>query len=98
MTYKYAFVWYMMQECEQFSSREFFVCDVVGRFHLCGHSIASSLRTCRLESAGRSLTACSYMCNSVQILTGAEVNTDKLCPEVVQCCPRAEGPRVTLHN
>jgi len=40
----------------------------------------------------------SYDCNIIQILTGAEVNTEKFCPKVVQCCPRAEGPRVTLHN
>jgi len=36
--------------------------------------------------------------DNIQILTGAEVNTEQLCPEVVQCCPRVEGPRVTLHN
>jgi len=31
----------------------------------------------------------------IQILTGAEVNTEKLCPKL---CNVAEGPRVTLHN
>jgi len=36
--------------------------------------------------------------NIIQILTGAEVNNEKFCPEVMQCCPRAKGPRVTLHN
>ena len=34
----------------------------------------------------------------IQRLTGAEVSTEKLCPEVVECCQRSEGPRVTLHN
>jgi len=37
--------------------------------------------------------------NIVQILTGAEVNTKKLCPEVVQTAVLPEGlGRVTLHN
>ena len=29
--------------------------------------------------------------NNIQILTDAEVNTENFSPEVVQCCPRAEG-------
>jgi len=28
--------------------------------------------------------------NNIQILTGAESNIEKYCPEVVQCCPRAQ--------
>jgi len=28
--------------------------------------------------------------HNIQILTGAEVNSEKLCPKVVKCCPRAE--------
>ena len=32
------------------------------------------------------------------ILTGAEVNTEKFCPEVVQCCPRPEGNLAQLRG
>jgi len=28
----------------------------------------------------------------------ASINTEKLCPSVVQCYPQAFGPRATLHN
>jgi len=26
------------------------------------------------------------------------INTEKFCPEVMQCYPRAFGPQATLHN
>jgi len=28
----------------------------------------------------------------------ASINTEKFCPSVLQCYPRAFGPRATLHN
>jgi len=32
-----------------------------------------------------------FVINYIQTLTGAEVNTEELCPKVVLCCLRAEG-------
>jgi len=34
--------------------------------------------------------------HTIQILTGAEVNTEKLCPQVVQCCPRGRRPESNI--
>jgi len=40
----------------------------------------------------------SDRCYIIQILTGAEVNTEKICPKVVRCCLRTKDPMITLHS